>query len=284
MNIDLEKLKAGGIISQRQKDLFSMRVRLLGGNVTSKELRKIAFIADKYGKGYVHLTTRQGFEISFVKFSDIDKVTKELSEVGLLLGACGPRVRVIVSCQGKKICSHALGDTLGLTASLDERFYGRYGVPHKFKMGVTGCPNACAKPQEHDLGFLAVVEPKIENPDNCINCGLCTETCPDKAIKLIEDKPTIDIKKCFKDGKCIAVCPQDIIKPSRFGWNVFIGGKWGRKPQLGVLFEEFLSQDEVLNLVERVLNAYIKLAKKRERVGELINRIGLSRFKKEVYR
>lgn len=284
MTIDLQKLKSGGIISQKQKDLFSIRVRIVGGNVTSAELRKIAEIADKYGQGYAHITTRQGFEISFVKFSDIDKVTEELSTVGLILGACGPRIRVIVTCQGQKICSHALGDTLALTKALDERFYGRYGVPHKFKMGVTGCPNACAKPQEHDLGFLAVVEPKFGDREACINCRLCVEVCSSKAITLVDDKPVIDSKKCFKDGKCIATCPQNVLKPHRLGWNIFIGGKWGQKPQLGVLFEEFLSQDEALELVEKILTAYIKLTQKRERVGELINRIGLNKFRKEVYK
>jgi dissimilatory sulfite reductase (desulfoviridin) alpha/beta subunit len=49
-----------------------------------------------------------------------------------------------------------------LAKILDERFYGRYGLPHKFKMGVTGCPNSCTKPQEHDLGLMAVIEPALD--------------------------------------------------------------------------------------------------------------------------
>jgi dissimilatory sulfite reductase (desulfoviridin) alpha/beta subunit len=92
----------------------------------------------------------------------VDKVRSELEDVGLIFGACGPRVRVIVACQGNAIYWCALGDTQSLAKILDERFYGRYGLPHKFKMGVTGCPNSCTKPQEHDLGLMAVIEPALD--------------------------------------------------------------------------------------------------------------------------
>ncbi|MEW6620947.1 MAG: hypothetical protein AB1422_16705 [bacterium] len=49
MALNLEEVKAGGIIAQRQKNLFSVRVRILGGNVTPEQLRKIAELSEKYG-------------------------------------------------------------------------------------------------------------------------------------------------------------------------------------------------------------------------------------------
>lgn len=108
MALNLEELKAGGIISQRQKNMFSIRVRIVGGNVTPVQLRKIADLAEKYGQDYVHITTRQGFEISHVKFEDVEKVREGLKEADLILGACGSRVRVVVACQGTDICPMAL--------------------------------------------------------------------------------------------------------------------------------------------------------------------------------
>jgi dissimilatory sulfite reductase (desulfoviridin) alpha/beta subunit len=283
MAIDLEKLKAGGIIAQKQKNLFSIRVKIPGGNATGQDLRKIAGLCERYGKGYVHLTTRQGFEISFVKLEDIERVEKELKQAGLELGACGPRVRVIVTCQGTDICTDAVGDTQSLARALEEGFYGRYGIPHKFKIGVTGCPNDCAKAQEHDLGFLAVVEPELKDPEACTGCGLCAEVCPAKAIEMINDEPKTDRSKCFFDGKCIFACPEEALKVKREGWNLFIGGRWGRRPQLGTLFKEFVQMKEGLSLVEKILAAYIRLANRGERIGELITRIGLPKFKHEVY-
>jgi dissimilatory sulfite reductase (desulfoviridin) alpha/beta subunit len=282
MALNLEELKAGGIISQRQKDMFSVRVRIVGGNVSSAQLCKISELAKQYGKNYVHITTRQGFEISHIKFEDVEKVQKELKEAGLILGACGARVRVVVACQGTDICPMALGDTQGLLKTLDERFYGRYGIPHKFKMGISGCPNACAKHNENDLGFMAVVEPALEDKETCIGCGLCVEICPGKAIELVGEKPVFDPTKCFHDGKCMGVCPTDALSACRSGWQVFVGGKWGRKPQLGLPIVNFVQLKQIPDIVEKILSVYVKLADKRERLGELINRLGLEKFCQEV--
>lgn len=278
MALNLEELKAGGIISQKQKDMFSVRVKILGGNVSQTQLHKIAELSNRYGQDYVHITTRQGFEISHIKFEDIEDVCKELQEVGLMLGACGSRVRVVVGCQGTDICPYALGDAQGLLRVLDERFYGRYGVPHKFKMGISGCPNACAKHNENDLGFMAVIEPELKEKELCTGCGLCVEICPGKAIEIVNEKPVFDPIKCFHDGKCISICPSNALIARRSGWNVFIGGKWGRRPQLGLIFDNFVDTEAIPDMVEKILSAYVRLANKRERLGELINRLGLEEF------
>ena len=34
------------------------------------------------------------------------------------------------------------------------RLGGRAGLPHKFKIGISGCPNGCTKPKENDLGIM----------------------------------------------------------------------------------------------------------------------------------
>jgi dissimilatory sulfite reductase (desulfoviridin) alpha/beta subunit len=44
----------------------------------------------------------------------------------------------------------------------------------------------------------------------------------------------------------------DALKIKRSGWDLFVGGKWGRRPQLGVKLYEFLREDEVPPLVEKI--------------------------------
>lgn len=282
--LDLAKLKAGGLIKQKQPDLFSVRLHIPVGKIASEQVKKVAEIAERYGQSFLHITVRQGIEIPFVNFQDLDAVIDELKVAGLDLGACGARVRVVVGCPGSAWCRWGLGDAQAFGRKLDDVFYGRSDLPHKFKMGVTGCPNSCTKPQENDMGFMAVAETVFEETekDKCINCGLCVDNCPVGALSLVDGKPVIDTTRCVHDAKCVLICPKSVLKIKRSGWNVYVGGKWGKFPQLGVLFAEFVTENESIELVEKIIKAYRRLSPKGERLGELINRVGLKKFKREV--
>ena len=137
---DYAALKKGGFMRQKQKDNFSLRLAVVGGTLTAENLRKIAEVAEKYGDGHVHLTSRQGVEIPFVKLQDIDDVKDSLAEGGCVPGVCGPRVRPVTACQGSEICPSGNIDTYHIAKELNDRYFGRE-LPHKFKFGVTGCQN-----------------------------------------------------------------------------------------------------------------------------------------------
>lgn len=100
MAVDYATLKKGGFMRQKQKNNFSLRLRVVGGNLTAKQLATIAEVSDKYGEGYVHLTSRQSVEIPFIKVDDIDEVKAALAKGDTEPGVCGPRVRTITACQG----------------------------------------------------------------------------------------------------------------------------------------------------------------------------------------
>ena len=85
--VDYATLKKGGFMRQKQKNNFSLRLACVGGTLTAENLKKIAEVAEKYGDGYVHLTSRQGVEIPFIKLNDIDDVTADLAT-----GGCKPGV------------------------------------------------------------------------------------------------------------------------------------------------------------------------------------------------
>ncbi|MDR2339433.1 MAG: coenzyme F420 hydrogenase, partial [Deltaproteobacteria bacterium] len=151
MAVDYKALKNGGFMRQRQKDRFSLRLRVVGGRLDSRQLRAIADCADRYGKGIAHLTSRQGCEIPFVRLRDVGAIRDSLSDGGLVPGVCGPAVRTVTACQGSKVCPSGNIDTYSLALSISSRYYGQ-ALPHKFKVGVTGCFNNCLKAEENDLG------------------------------------------------------------------------------------------------------------------------------------
>jgi sulfite reductase beta subunit-like hemoprotein len=84
-SIDLATLKAGGIIKQRQEDYFLVRLKATLGELTSDQLGAIGEIARQYGQGKIHITTRQGIEIPWVRWADVQAVSDRLSDVDIPL-------------------------------------------------------------------------------------------------------------------------------------------------------------------------------------------------------
>jgi len=281
--IDLAALKAGGFIKQCQPNLFAFRLRVPVGDITAKQLSAVAKIAEKYGQGRIHLTARQGLEINDINFDDFNDVQGELKAAGLSLGACGARVRVVTGCPGKDVCPKGLGSTKKLGKALDDTFFGQGDLPHKFKMGVAGCPNSCVKPQENDLGFNGVVEPLLDETENeCISCNLCEKACPTGALKMVDGRPVINKVLCDHDGLCIKACPVGCLVEKRQGWNVTVGGRFGRRPNLGQLYATFVKTEDIEALTNAIIKAYRKLGNKGERLGVMVERLGMKAFKEEV--
>ena len=95
---DLAALRKVGMIQQKQKDYFAMRLHVVGGDLTTAQMRKVAEVAERFGRGELHLSTRQGVEIQFgdgwsiafrkylVSFGDIEVAGLD-GEVGSASGA-----------------------------------------------------------------------------------------------------------------------------------------------------------------------------------------------------
>jgi dissimilatory sulfite reductase (desulfoviridin) alpha/beta subunit len=222
--VDYKALKNGGFMRQKQKDHFSLRLKVVGGNLTAEQLITIAEISKKYGQGRVHLTSRQGVEIPFIRLADIDAVKAELSAGGVQTGVCGPRVRTVTACQGSAICPSGCIDTHPLAVEISERYFGR-ALPHKFKFGVTGCQNNCLKAEENDLGVKGGYTVKWER-DACTLCGVCVKACREGALKITGELVELDEGKCNNCGRCVKSCPSDAWSGEP-GYIVSFGGTFG---------------------------------------------------------
>ncbi|MDO8745415.1 MAG: 4Fe-4S binding protein [Candidatus Brocadiaceae bacterium] len=280
--IDLNELKSGGFIKQNQKDLFTVRLKVPGGRITPEKLTKVAEVAKKYSRmGYCHLSFRQSVEIIGVHIDDFDAVVKELATVGQKIASCGPRVRVPTACGGCEYNPNGIMDAQSKSLEVDEKHFGT-PCHHKFKMSFSGCPIDCARTSEMDLGFQGVVYP-VWSKDLCTGCTLCAKACQEGAI--VSDKegrPVFDESKCVYCGDCIRACPTDAWKDKKKGWMVRTGGKHGRHPRVADLVANFLPDSKVNDFISATLKWYKENGKTKERIGTVIDRVGLDKFKKEV--
>lgn len=281
LKMDFEQLKSGGFIKQNQKDLFVVRLRCPGGMVSSQKLRKAADLADKYGKGQIHLSVRQSVEILYVPHWHFDTIQQELKEVDWSMASCGPRVRVPTACGGCTYNPRGLSDTLDMTQEIDKRFFGTPTGHHKFKIAFSGCPMDCPRSREMDLGFQGIMEPALKE-ELCNSCGLCIKACEDDALTLVDGLPQRDLDKCIYCGECIKICPMDAMVATRIGWLVRVGGKHGRHPIYAYEVAQFLNKEQVLNLIQKTLEWYNAKGQGRERIGQTLKRVGLDTYIQEV--
>lgn len=81
-------------------------------------------------------------------------------------------------------------------------------------------------------------------------------------------------------NECAETCIKDIaLVGSKNGWKVLAGGSGARRPRLADLIAEELDDDQALNLVESIISYYKENAEKNERMGKMLDRIGLDTFK-----
>ncbi|MFQ5406316.1 MAG: 4Fe-4S dicluster domain-containing protein, partial [Candidatus Micrarchaeia archaeon] len=222
-------LKAGGLIKDKQKDLFTVRVMAPGGFITTRGLVKVAEIAKKYGKDYVHLSVRQSPEISGVHYKHFGDIRKELEDAGVRIASCGKRVRAVTACQGCTINPNGLVDTQKLSAQANDKFFGT-DTPHKFKITFGGCPIDCVRARCADLGFHGVWHAKLIE-EKCTSCTLCVKACQDKSLEMQGGKPVRDDLKCVHCGDCVKVCPFDAMLVEKIGLSMYAGGKHGKHPR-----------------------------------------------------
>ena len=279
-DVDYKALKENGFMRQVQKDRFSMRLKVVGGNLTADQLVVISDAAKKYGAGRVHLTSRQSVEIPFIRLEDVEAVRAELAAGGVKNSVSGPRVRTVTACQGSEICSSGCIDTHGLAVEIDSRYFGRK-LPHKFKIGVTGCMNNCLKAEENDLGIKGGTLTKWV-AEKCTLCGICVRVCREDALTQTRDEIQVDRSLCNHCGRCVKACPFKAWQGRR-GYILSFGGLFGNRIARGESPLPIIRDKKTLfRIADAALNFFQTHGKPRERFLFTIERIGWETFKKEM--
>ena len=299
MDINTKALKKNAFRVTKERGLTASRIRVPGGHLDAKYLSQIQRIAENYGNGTVHITSRQGFEIPGIPFEKMPEVNAALQDLidGLEInqaeqGAGYPAsgTRNITACVGNRVCPFACYDTTAFAQRIEKAVFPN---DLHFKIALTGCPNDCAKVRMHDFGIMGMTQPQLD-PDRCVSCGACVKACKKKsveALKPVNFRPQRDERRCIGCGECVLACPNAAwTRSDKKYYRLTLLGRTGKKnPRLGEDFIKWVDEDSILKII---LNTYDYVKEYidpnapggKEHIGYIVDRTGFEEFKRWALR
>ncbi len=140
-----------------QLHAYMLRVAVPYGTLNATQMRKLAFIADKYDRGYGHFTTRQNIQYNWPKLPDVPDILEHLATVEMhAIQTSGNCIRNISADQWAGVAADEVEDPrpyaelMRQWSSLHPEFSF---LPRKFKIAVTGDEADRAAIAYHDIGL-----------------------------------------------------------------------------------------------------------------------------------
>ncbi len=259
-------------------------------------IREHCDLAEKYCDGHLRYTTRNNVEFLVSDEKKLEPLMKDLKSKKYSIGGIGPRITNVVHTQGWVHCHGACTDASGLVKSMMDELYDYFTtkeLPNKVRLAVACCVNMCGAVHCSDIAVVAVHTkvPVIDHGTFKDKCELPTVigSCPTRAISPDPAKKSIKIneEKCMYCGNCFTVCPPISIKNAEYdGVAIVVGGKINSlrsNPKFSKLVIPYISNEpprwpKVVAAIKHIVEVYAKNAKKHERIGEWIERIGWEKF------
>ena len=147
-----------GLYIQRHAPMF--RIAVPYGLLNSEQVRKLAFVARTYDKGYGHFTTRHNMQFNWPKLEDTPDILAHLAEVGMhSIQTSGNDVRNITTDQFAGVATDEVIDPRPLAEILRQwsTFHPEFSfLPRKFKFAISGSRQDRAVTWFHDIGLHLV--------------------------------------------------------------------------------------------------------------------------------
>jgi sulfite reductase beta subunit len=291
-------------VSETGAKLYSVRVgtpRL----VSVDYIREVCDIADKYCDGYLRWTTRNNIEFLVTDESKLRPLIDDLKSRGnwFPIGGTGAGITSIVHTQGWVHCHTPAIDASGIVKSvMDELFeyFGSHKLPAQVRIALACCLNMCGAVHCSDIAILGVHRkpPFIEHErlQNVCEIPLVIASCPTAAIKpkkVVDESgkeyKSVEINeaRCMFCGNCYTMCPAlPIADQDGDGVAIWVGGKVSNSrvpPMFSKLAVPYIPNEPprwptVVKTVKKIVEVYASDARRYERIGEWINRIGWERF------
>ncbi|HET7754355.1 MAG TPA: nitrite/sulfite reductase [Anaeromyxobacteraceae bacterium] len=185
-----------GVYSQRQDGVHMLRIKVPQGVATATQLRALADAATRWSRGFGHITTRQNFQLHFVRPADLDAALRRLAEAGITTaGAGGNAVRNVVACPFAGVSADEVFDVTPYAEAVTRHFLRHplaLALPRKFKIAFEGCGSDHVATPIQDLGLRARVDDHGHRGFEVTVAGGTASLCT-SAEPLVEFLPAADV-------------------------------------------------------------------------------------------
>src|SRR5438132_46924 len=148
-----------GLYYQLDHTSHMQRIKIAGGMLTGEQMEAMAEVADRYGRGIGHVTTRQDIQIHWVPIEGIIDLYERLLAAGITTrGACADSVRNVTACPFAGTAPSEPFDVSPYCIAIHEYFLFNplnLTLPRKFKIAIEGCEHDCAQAPVNDIGLYA---------------------------------------------------------------------------------------------------------------------------------
>jgi ferredoxin-nitrite reductase len=142
------------------QDAFMLRLRLPGGILLAHQAEGLANVAERYGGGYLDITTRANLQVREIGAAHPITVLTAIDELGLTSrGAGADNIRNLTGSPAAGIDPQELCDTRPLCRALHHHILNHrelYGLPRKFNIAFDGGGRLSVLEDTNDIGFAAV--------------------------------------------------------------------------------------------------------------------------------
>ncbi len=198
--IDAQTLKgasAGFGIYQQRDGKTMMRIRRVGGHLTSTDISHLIDLLRRFNGDYVHLTTRQDIQLHGIPAENVVAALEECERVGFAFrGGGGDTFRNTLISSWSGMHADSVFDVFPYAQELSDAFYAfdvAYGLPRKLKIGFADRPADAAIAQTNDLGFIAKIVDGNPVFETWVGGGIGSR--PRLGIKLFDALPA---KNCIR--------------------------------------------------------------------------------------
>ncbi|MDO5658510.1 MAG: nitrite/sulfite reductase [Paracoccus sp. (in: a-proteobacteria)] len=159
-----------------QLHAYMLRVAIPYGTLDPAKMRRLAYIAERWDKGYGHFTTRQNIQYNWPRLVDIPDALQALADVGMhAIQTSGNTIRNVTADQFAGAAADEIADPRPY-AELIRQWSTDHPefqfLPRKFKIAITGSPNDRAVVKSHDIGLRMIEQDGLAGFEVIIGGGL----------------------------------------------------------------------------------------------------------------